>query len=1048
MCIRAILLVPAVVSCILFAASAPTRSSPQPAARTYFIAADEVDWDYAPSNRNGITGALLNIPSGPKVSRIGKVYRKALYREYTDATFTHLKPRPKSDAYLGYLGPVIRAQVGDTVKIVFQNHTRLPLDIVPQPDVGQPGVISATTVPGRTSTYLWHFTDKAAPPQGISSSVWLYYSDVDRVADTSAGLAGPIIVTRRGMAKPNGTPKDVDREVIAMFSIKNEDNSAYLHFNIRRSIGKPATALEADPGFLFSTEMYALNGYAYANLPPVSMRVGERVRWYLISDASDSFDYHSIDWSGVPVLVGGRRMSTVQLEEGQTAVADMQPRVQGTNFISSRTPADIGGVLLAQYRVLPASVAHVLDPSPTVKRTYYIAADEVDWNYAPSGVDRITGKRLHTLSGPKVDRIGDVYRKAIYREYTDATFAHLKPRPPREAYLGFLGPVIRAEVGDRIRVVFKSRTTIPVGFHADGLDEVSRAASAAGTRTYVFRAAEQSGPGPADTSSIIWTYHSDVARAADLSAGLLGPIIVTRRGMAKPDGSPKDADREVIAAFAMVDENTSPYFDYNSRRYTGRPASTQLEIPFTPFYMSNEIATINGLRFGNMPVPVMRQGERVRWYLLADASDGVDYHAVHWHGNTVLDDGMRTDSIAIDPGTSAIADMVPDDPGIWLVHCHMTLHFSGGMIARYRVLPSAERTQTRTQLGLTRTYYIAADEVDWNYAPSGVDRITGKRLHTLSGSKVNRIGEVYRKAIYREYTDATFTHLKRRPPDQAYLGFVGPIIRAEVGDRIKVFFKNNTRFAFGMHPHGVLYDKVDEGALYQDGVAPEKKLGGAVPPGGTFTYVWRVPERAGPGPHDPSSIIWMYHSHVNEVDDLSAGLIGPIVVTRRGMARPDGTPVDVDREVVLLYAMDDENTSRYFDYNSRKYADRPASKQILLPFNPYYGSNEMPSLNGYSFANMPLITIRKGDRVRWYLLADASDYDDAHVAHWRGNAVMHAGAYVSSVALDPAAMEVVDMRPAHLGTWIVECMVPGHFAGDRVPTNFMGGMVARYRVKR
>ena len=30
--------------------------------------------------------------SGP--DRIGKVYQKALYREYTDSTFTSLKPRP------------------------------------------------------------------------------------------------------------------------------------------------------------------------------------------------------------------------------------------------------------------------------------------------------------------------------------------------------------------------------------------------------------------------------------------------------------------------------------------------------------------------------------------------------------------------------------------------------------------------------------------------------------------------------------------------------------------------------------------------------------------------------------------------------------------------------------------------------------------------------------------------------------------------------------------------------------------------------------------
>src|SRR5512132_3907465 len=66
-------------------------------------------------------------------------------------------------------------------------------------------------------------------------------------------------------------------------------------------------------------------------------------------------------------------------------------------------------------------------------RTYYIAADEVDWNYAPADHDHMTGKpyderaRYYTEKGP--DRIGPVYRKAVYREYTDGSFTTLKPRP-------------------------------------------------------------------------------------------------------------------------------------------------------------------------------------------------------------------------------------------------------------------------------------------------------------------------------------------------------------------------------------------------------------------------------------------------------------------------------------------------------------------------------------------------------------------------------------------------------------------------------------------
>src|ERR1700736_1033732 len=114
-----------------------------------------------------------------------------------------------------------------------------------------------------------------------------------------------------------------------------------------------------------------------------------------------------------------------------------------------------------------------------------------------------------------------------------------------------------------------------------------------------------------------------------------------------------------------------------------------------------------------------------------------------------------------------------------------------------------------------RTYYIAADEVMWNYAPGGIDRITGKPLPKPPPTFV---GYSYKKAIYREYTDATFTKLKPRPDRWQHLGILGPLIRAEVGDTIKVVFKNNAHQPYSMHPHGLLYLKDSEGAPYSDGV--------------------------------------------------------------------------------------------------------------------------------------------------------------------------------------------------------------------------------------
>lgn len=224
--------------------------------------------------------------------------------------------------------------------------------------------------------------------------------------------------------------------------------------------------------------------------------------------------------------------------------------------------------------------------------------------------------------------------------------------------------------------------------------------------------------------------------------------------------------------------------------------------------------------------------------------------------------------------------------------------------------------------GKVRTYYIAADTVAWNYAPHGRNMITGRPFGPLGNTYVKRgrarIGSTYLKSLYRRYSDGTFRHRAPVPAQWQQLGMLGPVIEAEVGDTIVVHFKNNTPFPTGMHPHGVRYAKDSEGAPYNDGTRGRDKADDAVPPGRRHTYIWQVPERAGPGPGDVSSVMWMYHGHTDEVADTYAGLIGPIIITRRGMARPDGSPNDVDRQFVALFMVEDENQSPYLKRNMRR----------------------------------------------------------------------------------------------------------------------------------
>ena len=355
--------------------------------------------------------------------------------------------------------------------------------------------------------------------------------------------------------------------------------------------------------------------------------------------------------------------------------------------------------------------------------------------------------------------------------------------------------------------------------------------------------------------------------------------------------------------------------------------------------------------------------------------------------------------------------------------------------------------------GKVRTYYVAADEVEWDYCPTGINQFTGKpfegydRVFVENGP--HAIGKVYRKVIYREYTDETFTHLEPRRPEDAYMGILGPSLSAEVGDTVRVVFKNNASRPYSMHPHGVFYDKDSEGAPYNDSVPDAQKPGASVPPGKTHVYTWPLPERAGPGPNDPSSVCWHYHSHVEEMRDINCGLAGFIVVARRGAARANGTPKDVDYEFFTLFLMYDENESWYLDHNINAYCTDPKGvdkventprdtdgRYFVLGGVGFGPANLKSAINGYLFANMPMMKMKRGERVRWYVgtLGEGFNF---HTPHWHGNTVLLNGARTDVLSISPAQSVTVDMKPDNPGIWLYHCHVSEHM---------MMGMNARYQV--
>ena len=216
----------------------------------------------------------------------------------------------------------------------------------------------------------------------------------------------------------------------------------------------------------------------------------------------------------------------------------------------------------------------------------------------------------------------------------------------------------------------------------DGAGNVGDAVPPGQMYTYFWTVPERAGPAAGDGSSILWVYHSHFVEQKDMNTGLLGPILIAAKGASRSDGTPKDVDREFVAAFAVFDESQSWYFQANMMGRKGYTPGLNLKDPAVreKFFLY----TLNGLTEGNLPMMTMKKGERVRWYLFANSNQD-DVHTPHWHGQTVVFNNMRTDMVHLEPMMMVVADMVPDNVGTWLLHCHVNDHLEGGMQALFTV---------------------------------------------------------------------------------------------------------------------------------------------------------------------------------------------------------------------------------------------------------------------------------------------------------------------------------------------------------------------------
>ncbi|XP_025247258.1 coagulation factor V [Theropithecus gelada] len=284
-----------------------------------------------------------------------------------------------------------------------------------------------------------------------------------------------------------------------------------------------------------------------------------------------------------------------------------------------------------------------------------------------------------------------------------------------------------------------------------------------------------------------------------------------------------------------------------------------------------------------------------------------------------------------------------------------------------------------------RQFYVAAQGISWSYRPESTN------------SSLNLSATSFKKIVYREYEP----YFKKEKPQSSISGLLGPTLYAEVGDTIKVHFKNKADKPLSIHPQGIRYSKLSEGASYLDHTFPVEKMDDAVAPGREYTYEWSISEDSGPTHDDPPCLTHIYYSHENLIEDFNSGLIGPLLICKKGILTEDGKQKMFDKQIVLLFAVFDESKSWS------------------------QSSSLMYTVNGYVNGTMPDITVCAHDHISWHLLGMSSG-PELFSIHFNGQVLEQNHHKVSAITLVSATSTTANMTVGPEGKWIISSLTPKH----------------------
>jgi len=362
---------------------------------------------------------------------------------------------------------------------------------------------------------------------------------------------------------------------------------------------------------------------------------------------------------------------------------------------------------------------------------------------------------------------------------------------------------------------------------------------------------------------------------------------------------------------------------------------------------------------------------------------------VHNEGMTSHDfalPGQNQRTAHLNPGEDATLVVDMSKEGSFKVLCELPGHEASGMVSQIMVMAGAS----------TDAPAVSADPtaMSWQEMDAAMSAVAKTFPAKTSGTGNSILEPIMGADGYKEfYLTAKIVDWEVEPgkfiKGWTYNGEIpGPIMHANVGDKVRIVLKNDLPESTTLHLHGIRVPNA------MDGVDPYTQ--DPIKPGDTFNYEFTALETA----------VGMYHSHHNAQVQVSNGLSGALIIGNW-------------KEMAMKAA-----AGRTGD------ADGKAEQEVVMVLNDT-GTIGL-SLNGKSFPATTPYTLKVGETMVVHYFNEGAMTHPMHLHQPSGLVVARDGSVLDSpyfadtISVGPGERWTVVYTPKDAGVWAWHCHILTH----------------------